>query len=65
MATLPPVPDVRNSTLGYVKDFVYALLARAVLFGLPLSEQQMAGILLVFTSGGVLLLNLNVRRQRK
>lgn len=56
---------MRNATLGYIKDFVAALLACAVLFGLPVSEDQMAAILLVVTTGGALLLALNDRKVRQ
>lgn len=54
----------RNATVGYVKDFIAALLAAAVLFGLPLTEDQMAAVLLVVVAGGALWLHLNDRSIR-
>jgi molybdopterin biosynthesis enzyme MoaB len=41
-----------NELLGYIKDFATALIGLAVLFGLNLSPQQIAAILLVVTTGG-------------
>ena len=55
----------RNATVGYVKDFVYALLACAVLFGAPLTEDQVAGVLLVIVSGGALVLAVNDARLKR
>jgi hypothetical protein len=54
---------MRNATLGYVKDFVAAVLACAVLFGVPFSEDQIAGLLLVIVTGGALALAINDRRR--
>ena len=65
VSTISEKLTVRNASVGYVKDFVAALLALAVLFGLPLTEQQMAGILLVITTGGALWLGLNDRQVKK
>lgn len=56
---------MRNATVGYMKDFIAAALACAVLFGLPVSEDQIAGILLLVTSGGALWLAINDRQVRK
>jgi threonine/homoserine/homoserine lactone efflux protein len=51
-----------NELLGYIKDFATSVLALAVLFGLALSDEQIAAILLVLTTAGALVLAWNSRR---
>jgi hypothetical protein len=48
-----------NDKLGYLTAFVSAVLALAVLFGVDLSGDQIAGILLVISTGGALAFGLN------
>ncbi len=51
-----------NERLGYIKDFVTAVLGAAVLFGVGLTPEQIGGILLVVATGGALLLGWNSNR---
>jgi threonine/homoserine/homoserine lactone efflux protein len=51
-----------NELLGYIKDFATSVLALAVLFGLALTDEQIAAILLVLTTAGALVLAWNSRR---
>jgi uncharacterized membrane protein YccC len=50
-----------NDILGYVTTFVGAVLALLVLFGVDLSEDQIAAILLVISSGAALAFAINTR----
>lgn len=43
-----------ETALGLIRDFVAAVLGLAILFGATLSDDQLAGILLVVTTGGAL-----------
>lgn len=40
-----------SDLLGYLRDFVVAVIGVCVLFGLSISNQQIAGILLVLSTG--------------
>lgn len=41
-----------SSGLGYLRDFVAAIIGLLILFGVEISDQQMAGLLLVVATGG-------------
>jgi uncharacterized protein (DUF697 family) len=50
-----------NDILGYVQSAVGAVLALAVLFGVDLSEDQIAGILAAIAAVGALAFAINTR----
>lgn len=49
----------------YILDALKATLAVAVLFGLPLSEAQLAGVVLALAAWSLVLQGLADRRRRK
>lgn len=53
---------ITNDKVGYITSFVSAVLGLAVLFGVDLSQDQIAGILLVITTGSALTFALNTAK---
>lgn len=53
---------MRNVTLGYITQAVQATLAAAVLFGLPLSQDQQAGVVALIAAWGIVWLAFNDRK---
>lgn len=51
-----------NDKLGYITAFVSAVLGLLVLFGVDLSQDQIAGILLVITTGSALAFAFNTAK---
>ena len=65
MAEPTPTPDpggITNDKVGYITSFVSAVLSLLVLFGVDLSPDQIAGILLVLTTGSALAFAFNTAK---
>lgn len=62
MADTTNPSGVTNDKVGYITAFVTAVLSLLVLFGVDLSPDQIAGILLVLTTGSSLAFALNTAK---
>lgn len=54
---------MRNATLSQILDAVKATIAVAILFGLPLSQDQFAGLMVAAAAWGIVAVAINDRRR--